>query len=146
MVTYGTHGQSNRYIYVVSDNVRTKQKIYPTVKHYKNGALFPTTAVVENTYKTTGATGKLIGNEDEYTKTLTSPEIKGLVDKTDKDFSNVVRRDNLLNSIDNNPKNPISNGKATQKALGTVTKKEQFQTYDEYAKQFEEQTNDMGGE
>lgn len=52
-VTYGLGGEGRKYTYVVNDNVRVGQVLNPSVKHYKSGKIFGTTAIVQNTRKDT---------------------------------------------------------------------------------------------
>ena len=56
-VTYGTHGDTKAYTYVVNDNVRTGDFIHPTVKHKISGKIFGTTGIVQSSSKTTSVTG-----------------------------------------------------------------------------------------
>lgn len=57
-VTYGTQGDTAEYTYVVNDNVRTGDYIHPSVKHYKSGKVFGTTAIIQSTAKETSVKGK----------------------------------------------------------------------------------------
>ena len=57
-VTYGTEGKSNLYSYVVNDNVRVGQVINPSVKHYRSGLIFGTTAIIQKTANENSVAGK----------------------------------------------------------------------------------------
>ena len=57
-ITYGTHGDSEEYTYVVNNNVRVGDVIQPSVRHYKSHKIFGTTGVVMSTAKTTTAKGQ----------------------------------------------------------------------------------------
>jgi hypothetical protein len=56
-ITYGTHGDTPLYTYVVNDNVRTGDYIQPSVRHYISGKIFGTTGIVQNAYKETSTKG-----------------------------------------------------------------------------------------
>lgn len=62
-VTYGTHGDTGLYTYVVNDNIRTGDYMQPSVKHYKSGKIFATTAIVQQTAKETSKAGQNMKQE-----------------------------------------------------------------------------------
>lgn len=59
-VTYGTKGDTALYTYLVNDTVNAGDIIQPSVKHYKSGKIFGTTAIVQNTAKEMSVKGKQI--------------------------------------------------------------------------------------
>lgn len=62
-VTYGTKGDTALYTYLVNDTVNAGDIIQPSVKHYKSGKIFGTTAIVQNTAKEMSVKGKQIRSE-----------------------------------------------------------------------------------
>ncbi len=77
-VTYGLGGEGRKYTYVVNDNVRVGQVLNPSVKHYKSGKIFGTTAIVQNTKKDTpgrrGEVKNLDGEPVQVEQALTAKE------------------------------------------------------------------------
>lgn len=152
IVTYGSSENkevTKNYVYVVNNNVRTHDKIYPSVKHWKNGAIFGTTAVVKHAYLTQGKMGQEIGNDvkketgDEARKVMTSPESQYKISKNDPSFKEVIRKDNILNTFETelakSPDAKISRGQATVRAMGyhgRSVANSSDDSYDEYAQQF----------
>lgn len=62
-VGYGSDGRGlgksqNGYTYVVSDSVRTGEKIQPIVRHWRSGNVFATTGQVLHAYKETSIKGQ----------------------------------------------------------------------------------------
>lgn len=47
-VTYGTHGDSAEYTYLVNDNVKAGEVLQPSVIHYQSKKVFATTGIVQN--------------------------------------------------------------------------------------------------
>lgn len=46
-VTYGTHGDTKEYTYLVNDNVKAGEVLQPSVIHYKSGKVFATTGIAQ---------------------------------------------------------------------------------------------------
>ena len=155
-VGYGSEGQGagkegEGYTYIVSDNVRTGDKINPVVKHAKNGAIFVTTGQVLS--RRAYNKGELIDTEkgetlttDDLTKAYTGKELgigrtRGIGGKFEKDKSyhdengeyvagkhEVLTRgaglERFMEQAQEKGGSPtMSQGKATQKA---------YETYAEY--------------
>lgn len=57
-VSYGTQGKGELYTYAVNDSVRVGDILQVSVKHYRNGKIFGTTAVTQSTAKETSAKGQ----------------------------------------------------------------------------------------
>ena len=57
-VTYGTHGDTKAYTYVVNDNVRTGDFLHPSVKHKISGKIFGTTGIVQSMMKEDSVRGQ----------------------------------------------------------------------------------------
>lgn len=47
-VTYGTHGNTAEYTYLVNDNVKAGEVLQPSVVHYKSKKVFATTGIAQN--------------------------------------------------------------------------------------------------
>lgn len=50
-VTYGSHGDTQSYTYVVNDNIRKGAVVYPNVTHHVSGKEFTTMGIVQDTTK-----------------------------------------------------------------------------------------------
>lgn len=50
-VTYGSHGDTQTYTYIVNDSVKAGAVVYPTVTHYKSKKDFSTMGIVQETNK-----------------------------------------------------------------------------------------------
>ena len=48
-ITYGLKGQSNQYTYLVNDNVKVGQVIFPSFRHYPDGKITSTVGIVQTT-------------------------------------------------------------------------------------------------
>lgn len=57
-VTYGTHGDTDLYTYLVNDNVRSGDFINPSVKHPISGKIYGTTAIIQDITKDTSIRGR----------------------------------------------------------------------------------------
>jgi len=59
-VTYGTHGDTRTYTYIVNDNVRSGDYLRLSVKHAKSGTVFDTTAIAQKLSTETSKNGQAI--------------------------------------------------------------------------------------
>lgn len=80
-VTYGSHGDTKEYTYVVNDNVRTGDYINPSVKHYISGTIFGTLGIVQSTAKQNASNTAKVEEElakraDETGKQIHLAELK----------------------------------------------------------------------
>ena len=57
-VTYGTKGDTGLYTYAVNNSVRVGDILQVSVKHYKNGRIFGTTAITQKTASENTAVGQ----------------------------------------------------------------------------------------
>lgn len=62
-VTYGTHGDTAEYTYLVDNSVKAGTMIQPSVKHYKSGRIFGTTGIVQKVADQGSAQGMKIKEE-----------------------------------------------------------------------------------
>lgn len=58
IVGYGSAGATKGYTYAVNDNVRTGDRIQPTVEHHSSHKKFVTTGVIQHAYKSNSAKGQ----------------------------------------------------------------------------------------
>ena len=63
-VTYGTHGDSAEYTYLVNDNVKAGEVLQPSVIHYQSKKVFATTGIVQNFPESVSSSveGKVVKN------------------------------------------------------------------------------------
>lgn len=151
-VGYGSDGRGmgttiDGYTYVVDDNVRTGQTIYPSVKHYISQTIFGTTGKVLSTTGENTVNGRIMKQELESRGKTIQPVLTG------KEIGAVRQRDietgkfqkgeggttlyglqtrgaNILARAELNQEK-ISKGEATQKAV---------ETFESYSKKFMENT------
>jgi hypothetical protein len=152
-ITYGLKGENTKkYTYLVNDNVRNGQVVFPNVKHHSSGKIYGTVGVVQNSYNPNSKNGRNAVNELEANgKNLTGTAITGKgainqmgsISKTQKGENGLyVGTETTVNNYDTQKKeNPyIENRKATT-AKDRVDS--EYQTADEYISQFE--YNERGG-
>ena len=56
-ITYGLKGQSQQYTYLVNDNVKVGQVIFPSFRHYPDGKITSTVGIVQTTNSVTSKEG-----------------------------------------------------------------------------------------
>ena len=56
-ITYGLKGQSKQYTYLVNDNVKVGQVIFPSFRHYPDGKITATVGIVQTTNSVTSKEG-----------------------------------------------------------------------------------------
>lgn len=56
-ITYGLKGQSKQYTYLVNDNVKVGQVVFPSFRHYPDGKITATVGVVQTTNSVTSKDG-----------------------------------------------------------------------------------------
>lgn len=63
-VTYGLKGKDQReYTYLVENNVRPGQVVFPSVKHYESGKIFGTVGIVQKTANEQSREGSKLKSE-----------------------------------------------------------------------------------
>lgn len=50
-VTYGSHGDTKQYTYIVNDSVQAGTVVYPVVTHYQSNKNFATMGIIQSTAK-----------------------------------------------------------------------------------------------
>ena len=56
-ITYGLKGQSKQYTYLVNDNVKVGQVIFPSFRHHPDGKITATVGIVQTTNSVTSKEG-----------------------------------------------------------------------------------------
>ena len=56
-ITYGLKGQSKQYTYLVNDNVKVGQVIFPSFRHFPDGKITETVGIVQTTNSVTSKEG-----------------------------------------------------------------------------------------
>lgn len=56
-ITYGLKGESKQYTYLVNDNVKVGQVIFPSFRHYPDGKITATVGIVQTTNSVTSKEG-----------------------------------------------------------------------------------------
>lgn len=56
-ITYGLKGQSKQYTYLVNDNVKVGQVIFPSFRHFPDGKITATVGIVQTTNSVTSKEG-----------------------------------------------------------------------------------------
>ena len=56
-ITYGLKGQSKQYTYLVNDNVKVGQVIFPSFRHFPDGKITSTVGIVQTTNSVTSKEG-----------------------------------------------------------------------------------------
>lgn len=144
-ITYGLKGEKPRkYSYLVNDNIRNGQVVFPNVKHYQSGKIYGTVGIVQNSYKADGKMGKEMVNEIEAQgKTLTGTIANkggynpmGSISNTQKGENGLyVGTENTINNYDAQKKdNPYIQEKkqeAANKRIGEGAEQE-YETADDY--------------
>lgn len=152
-ITYGLKGDKpQKYTYLVNDNVRNGQVVFPNVKHYKSGKIYGTVGVVQNTYNPNSKNGRNAVNELEANgKNLTGTAITGKgainqmgsISRTQKGENGLyVGTETTINNYDTQKKeNPYIENRKSTTARDRIDS--EYQTADEYISQFE--YNERGG-
>lgn len=145
-ITYGLKGENpKKYSYLVNDNIRTGQVIFPSVKHYESGKIFGTVGVVQNAYKESGKNAQDIKEDLEAQgKTLdgTIAEGKGInqmgsISQTKKNEDGLrVGTEKTINNYESQKKDNPYIQERKQTAVRQRVEAD-YQTADEYASQFE---------
>ncbi len=146
-LTYGLKGENQRkYTYLVNDNVRNGQVVFPNVKHYQSGKIYGTVGIVQNTYNQNSRQGKKAVNDLENEgKTLSGTAITGKgatnemggISQTEKSADGLyVGTDKTINNYDTQKKdNPYIENRKQTTALDRL--EGEYQSSDEYLSQFE---------
>lgn len=146
-VTYGLKGDNEKkYTYLVNDNVRNGQVVFPNVKHYKSGKVYGTVGIVQNSFKEGSRSAKQAVNDLENSgKTLTGTAITGkgainqmgAISKTQKGDNNLyVGTDKTVENYDTQKKdNPYIKNRLQTSANDRLSG--EYQSADEYLSQFE---------
>ena len=56
-ITYGLKGESKQYTYLVNDNIKVGQVIFPSFRHYPDGKITATVGIVQTTNSVTSKEG-----------------------------------------------------------------------------------------
>ena len=56
-ITYGLKGQSKQYTYLVNDNVKVGQVVFPSFRHFPDGKITATVGIVQTTNSVTSKEG-----------------------------------------------------------------------------------------
>ena len=144
-LTYGLKGENpKKYSYLVNDNVRNGQVVFPNVKHYESGKIYGTVGVVQNTYSASGKNAKdVITDLESKGKNITGTvaEGKGInqmgsISKTEKNENGLyVGTEKTINNYDTQKnENPYIQERKQQAANQRIS--EEYQTSDDYVSQF----------
>lgn len=154
-VTYGLHGNTEEYTYLVNDNVRKGQVIFPNVQHYKSGKIYGTVGIAQktSTYGSRVSKKDIAKFQQEVAHKDPNMEITGSVmtgkgaknlgasiSKTEKNeegkyVGTQATIDNYENNTHSNPY--IGNRKEAARQDRLKVMKESYQTSDEYLDNFE---------
>lgn len=154
-VSYGLHGNTQLYTYLVNDNVRKGQVVFPNVQHYKSGKIYGTVGIAQktSTYGSRVSKKDIAQYQREVEHKNPTGEILGSVvtgkgarnqgasiSKTEKneDGTYVGTEQTINNYEDNKFSNGyIANRKETARQDRLNTVKQEYQTSDEYLDNFE---------
>ena len=144
-ITYGLKGEKpKKYSYLVNDNIRNGQVVFPNVKHYQSGKIYGTVGIVQNSYKYGGrkAQGE-IAEIEEQGKNLTGTIANkggynpmGSISKTEKNEKGLyVGTENTINNYDTQKnENPYIQDKKQEAANKRVSEEseQEYETADSY--------------
>lgn len=145
-LSYGLKGGKGKlYTYLVNDNVRRGQVVFPNVKHYKSGKVFGTIGIAQQTMNANGKKAReRIAELESEGKNLTGTAITGKgynegrsISKTEKDENgNYIGTQETVYNYDNKE---VGQKYIAQKKRDTINERNnlEYQSSDDYVEQFE---------